>query len=52
MLLAKCVFILDISTIDPGVDPGFLEREFICIKVRGFALLNLSIVLKYCMKMK
>ena len=25
-----------------GVDPGFLERGFICIKVWGFALLILS----------
>ena len=25
-----------------GADPGFLEREFVCIKVWGFALLILS----------
>ena len=26
----------------PWAEPGFLERGFICIKVWGFALLNLS----------
>ena len=35
-----------------GAGPGFLEREFICIKVWGFALLNLSHFLKYLMEMK
>ena len=35
-----------------GVDPGFLERGFICIKVWGFALLIYLIFLKYPMKMK
>ena len=25
-----------------GVDSGFLERGFVCIKVKGFALLDLS----------
>ena len=35
-----------------GVDPGFVERGFICIKVWGFALLILSLFLKYPMKMK
>ena len=27
---------------DARADPGFLERGFICLKVWGFALLNLS----------
>ena len=35
--------------LSPVADPGFLERGFICIKVRGFVLL---IFLKYPMKMK
>ena len=26
---------------EAGADPGFLEREFICLKVWGFALLLL-----------
>ena len=28
---------------DPGLDPGFLERGFICIKMWRFALLMLFI---------
>ena len=35
-----------------GADPGFLERGLIYIKVRGFALLILSHLPKYLMKMK
>ena len=26
----------------PGVDPGFLERGFVCLKVWGLGFLNLS----------
>ena len=35
-----------------GADPGFLEREFICINEVGFALLIYLIFLKYPTKMK
>ena len=31
-----------VETHTSGVDPGFLERELICIKGWGFALLILS----------
>ena len=34
----------------PWVDPGFIEKGFICIKVWGFALLIFLIFLKYPMK--
>ena len=33
---------MPIANFDPGADPGFLERVFICINVWGFALLILS----------
>ena len=35
------LYIRETPTWVPGADPGFLEREFICIKVWGFALLIL-----------
>ena len=35
-----------------GVDPGFLERGYIYIKVWGFALLILSHFVKYSIKKK
>ena len=35
-----------------GVDPGFLEREFVTVEVWRFDLLILSNFIKYPMKMK
>ena len=37
--LTQCI--RETPTLEPGADPGFLEREFICIKEWGFALLIL-----------
>ena len=41
LLQKKCMKLFPVSSITRA-DPGFLEREFICIKVWGFALLILS----------
>ena len=53
--MAKCISTVKYSTIVlcSGADPEFLEREFICIKVRGdhFAEFN-SFYLKYPMQME
>ena len=40
------------AQMSPGVDPGFLEIAFICIKVWGFASLIFLSFLKYPMKIK
>ena len=40
--ITMTIDVINIELAGSGVDPGFLESGFICIKVWGFALLILS----------